>query len=877
MKLFSRLFGTSSDAPPASLASDIPAPGTTDARAEIIGKLPDGPELRELAGLAPSREHLRLPAEERAAQARFAQLIDAGGVDVAALSAAGRGNIAWLAIAAQCADPKILAEAMAEIGNAEDIAFLVMHGPISRIRQLAAEAVQEPAQLRELLKQVRDKDKSVYKILKQKLDVLHAHDVEAAALMAEVESICTALDRHSHRYFDALYTGVFEHHHHRWLALTVDPDETQKIRATEAIARCQQVIAEHARQLAQQIERETASAAAREAQQQAAAAAEALAAAKAQADAQAAALSQEANAAALAVDDAARSERATAEQQILRQIGGLLRKANAALTDGQSQAAAGLRRALEEKLTAAAAAAVTVPAHFTKSVAQLDGRLNELKQWKNFAVAPKRTELIRDMELLIGSTEEPKVLAERIKALQEDWKTTSKGIVVSDGSEDWERFHKASQAAYQPCRAYFEAQSKLRKENIARRQTVLDRVLAFESALDAQMLDWRLLTSVLREAPLEWRSHSPVERDAARALQPEFDAAIGRLQAVLNAWYERNVAGKRGLIDSARQLLDLEDGREAVETVKRLQAQWKDIGPAPREQEQSLWREFREHCDAVFQKRQQAHAHYSAALEASTVQAAALCKEVEDVGAVNGPALTEALAKIPQWRSAFEALGELPRAEARGLQRRFESALGQLEAQVVQQRNRDAQQSITDVFEAARRIRACEWAAISNEPEPVRAALRQDTEAFLAGIKRGPSGSNQALKEMLGKTESVGAAGVAEREKALRILCIRCEIIQDAATPVEDESLRREYQVQRLMQGLGQGHTGSPDWNAMLVEWIRISAVAPGIHDALQQRFMRSWLANAANAKRAAERAAEQPMRREPPARRERPQWRARS
>ena len=92
---------------------------------------------------------------------------------------------------------------------------------------------------------------------------------------------------------------------------------------------------------------------------------------------------------------------------------------------------------------------------------------------------------------------------------------------------------------------------------------------------------------MLREAPLEWRSHSPVERDAARALQPEFDAAIGRLQAVLNAWYERNVAGKRALIDGARQLLDLEDGREAVDTVKRLQAQWKDIGPAPREQEQS--------------------------------------------------------------------------------------------------------------------------------------------------------------------------------------------------------------------------------------------------------------------------------------------------
>jgi hypothetical protein len=848
-----------------------------DARTEAIANLPDGPELRDLAGLGTPHSERPEPTEERAAWARLARLIDEGGVDVAALSQTARGKSAWLNIAAQCADPGLLPAAMAAIDDPQQKAALVTQGSISRVRQLAAESVHDPEQLRELSKQVRDKDKNVYKILKQKLDLLHAKEREAAAIVDEINSICNALEKHGPRIFDPLYVGVFEHHHHRWIAMTAQADESQAARAAQAIARCQEVISEHARQISLLAEQEAAHRAAVEAQRLASEAAATEAATAAAARAAEEAQSMAASAATREAAEAARTAFLAAAEQVSRQIGGLLRKANSTLTGGQSQAAAGLRRAIDEKLASAAAAAIPLPNHLLKQVQQLDERLNELKQWKSFAVAPKRVELIRDMEALIGSTEEPKVLAERIKSLQEDWKTISKGI-VSDDTEDWEKFHKASQTAYLPCREYFDAQAKLRQENAKLRQAVLDRVRAFESSLNPEALDWRMLATVMREAPLEWRSHSPIERDAARALQSEFDTTMSRLQATLDSWHERNVGEKRALIQQAAQLLTLEDGREAVDGVKRLQAHWKEVGPAPRDREQALWREFREHCDAVFQKRQQAHAEYTARLGASTGEAAALCEQIEQSAALTGAELAQATAKIPEWRAAFEALGELPRAEARGLQRRFELAIGHLEAQTAQQRARDAQQSITDVFEAARRIRAYEWAVMQDAEEAARQTLRQEAEAFLAGIKRGPPGSNQALKEVLAKSPVVTVEDLAAREKALRILCIRCEILRDAPTPSEDEVLRREYQVQRLMQGMGQGHTGAPDWNVMLAEWIRIAAIALPEHDSLQARFMRSWLENAAEVKRAAEsKRATEFKRAAEPARRERHASRGRS
>ena len=63
----------------------------------------------------------------------------------------------------------------------------------------------------------------------------------------------------------------------------------------------------------------------------------------------------------------------------------------------------------------------------TRQLQQLsDEKLNELKQWKDYAVAPKRIELSEAMEALIGSSDEPQVLANRIKALQQEWQTISK-------------------------------------------------------------------------------------------------------------------------------------------------------------------------------------------------------------------------------------------------------------------------------------------------------------------------------------------------------------------------------------------------------------------------------------------------------------------
>jgi Domain of Unknown Function (DUF349) len=347
----------------------------------------------------------------------------------------------------------------------------------------------------------------------------------------------------------------------------------------------------------------------------------------------------------------------------------------------------------------------------------------------------------------------------------------------------------------------------------------------------------------LREAPQEWRRHSPVERAAVRALQQEFDAAMSRLEARLDAWHTSNAADKQSLIQLAQQLNAKEDSRETVDAVKRLQQRWKDVGPARRDQEQALWVEFRAQCDAVFQKRQQAHADHAAGLEANKARTAALCEEIERAAGLEGAAVLEGSKKIPEWRSAFESLGELPRADRRPLMDRFERALRRVEAAASQWRLRDKQQSIAALFEAGRRIHAYGWAVAQGGASEGCEALKRAAEECIAQVRQWPKGGAEALREALAKAETAADLDSAAHERALRLLCIRREILADRATTPEDLELRRSYQMERLVQRMGQGGEARPDdADALALEWVRVGPVSAQTHEALLQRFLGSHL-----------------------------------
>ncbi|HEY1076726.1 MAG TPA: DUF349 domain-containing protein [Fontimonas sp.] len=713
-------------------------------------------------------------------------------------------------------------QAALDAGDVQAVARLVVSGSSTRIRQAAAEAIEDPEILRQLIRDVRGgNDKSVYKVLTTKRDAQLAHARSREQLGAEIAAAAEALERLSRRAYDSLSNGKLAQAENRWQAVAAEAEPALRERVQQWIDLSRQAIDEHARQLAEQAAREQAAAdAATEARRQREA--QALAAAEAAAEQ-------------ARIDDEQRRAQAQArqiEQQPARELGDLIRKARAALNDGNTGRAAGVRRTIEEKL----AATPGLPGNLAGALQQLDAQLEELKDWKHFSVAPKRVELIESMEALIGIESEPLALAERIKQLQDQWRTLSKGA-GENSDVDWQRFKDAAQKAYQPCSEYFAAQALIQQENLQRREALLAQLTAFEASQPWEQADWSAVVRTLRDTKQAWREHSPVEPQAGRKQQARFSKLLTSMQDRLDAEYARNVKQKEALIERARDLLAGDDDRKAIDAVKDLQKKWQAVGPVPRDADQGLWKQFRQHCDAVFQKREQASAAQAAALENNRAQAVALCEQIEQIAALEGAELQANAAALAELRKAFDALGEFPRADARALRTRYEQGLERYRKATAREQARAAERVWTDLFEAAGPVRAYRLALARGADAAQLDALKAAAEARIAAVQKWPKNGLDALRQALG---AEAAADLAANEIALRTLCIRAEMLTDTATPAEDQALRREFQLQRLVQSMGQGlKADEAQLDALAIEWVAAAAVDDAVHAPLLQRFLR--------------------------------------
>lgn len=705
------------------------------------------------------------------------------------------------------------------------LAGLVVTGSTTRSRQRAAQAIDDPARLRELIRTARGgKDKHVYRILTAKRDAMLAEQRSAERLTAEIEAASAAIERHSLRPYDALFTPTLEQLESRWGAVAGHAGPELREQVDQYVSRAREVIEHHRQQLEAEAARKRAATAAADEERRHRAA---------QRDAAAAEAAERARAE--EAERLAQLEKQRAEEAALRAIVSLARRALGALERGSSARAARLRSLVAEQLPAAPA----LPGWVAKLLHQVDARLDELKDWKTFTVAPKRIELIQSMESLVGSPLPRPELARRIKELQLSWRTLRRGA-GEDVEADQQRFREVAARAYEPCREYFEQQAQIRRENLQRREELLESLRVFAEEQSVETPNWRRIAQALPDARRQWRRHSPVDRASVRPLEERFGALIDALQGRLDAEHERNVREKRTLIERAQGLLSEPDTRAGIEKVKHLQRQWQAVGLVPREQDGALWAEFRQHCDAVFARREQESAAYRESLEANRARGIALCETVEGFASLSGAQLLDAAAGLEALGREFDAL-ELPRNATRSLRERFSRATERCSAAVTAQRAIEARRVWTDLFETANCLRAYALAVARQSDPAERAALRARTETAIAARRDWPKGAGGILAQQLSRADAgTVPADLAANEAALRRLCIRAEVLCDLPTPPEDQASRREYQLQRLVRSMGQGVSAEPaELDALALEWIAAGPVEEETYSQLLARLER--------------------------------------
>lgn len=710
-------------------------------------------------------------------------------------------------------------------GDRQAIGRWVLEAHSTQVRQAAARAIEDPGQIRELLRASRGRDKHVHRILAEKRDALLAEERMRKQRQADVESAAAAIARLPTQPVDATYAAALSRFEARWEPLAAHAAVETRDEVARNLERCRTVLDQHRRATeAAQAQARAAALAAEEERE------------RRERDAQAAALA--AAEAERAREEAQRAVQARREAEAarVRELVQLLRQAQAALAHGGTARAVRLRAGIEAAMPGAPA----LPPWYARQLEDVDARLGELQDWKTFTVVPKRAELLEQMQALVTAELSPEERARRIRHLRDDWRTVNRGAGAEAANEN-AQFDALAERAYEPCREHFARQAEARKQNEARREALLDRLNGLIAEPVDERTDWRALQRALSDSRREWREHAPVDAAVIESLQARFRAATDELQQRLDAEYARNVSARRELIDRAAVLVGLEDVRSAVDEAKALQRAWATVGLVPRRDDEKLWTEFRRHCDAVFSRIVQERAAQDAAIDAARAEAAAICDALERIAGLEGDELLAAEAEATELRRRFQMM-DLPRPAARSLQQGFTRAARRLDEALRRHHVMAERRGWIDLYAASDRARRLELAILEGGASAEELeSLRNTVESAVAALGHAPKAGRAAIEQRLARSARGGIPDdLAANERALRLLCVRAELAAEAATPPEDVELRREYQMQRLMASMGQGQREPPlELEELALEWLAAGPVASPTYDALLERLQR--------------------------------------
>ncbi|MDP5058667.1 MAG: DUF349 domain-containing protein [Pseudomonadales bacterium] len=473
------------------------------------------------------------------------------------------------------------------------------------------------------------------------------------------------------------------------------------------------------------------------------------------------------------------------------------------LEGGHLKPATRLHSTINKKLETLKQAGVSPGAIHTRAEQQLqsEAKLAELRDWQGFATNPKRLELCETMEHLrddAGITPEEK--AKAIKEMQEQWKTLGSSD-SREGQKLWSRFKRASDAAYEPCAAFFKQQRATRELNLKNKLSICDSLELFEKDNNWDSADWKAVNDIISKAQNQWRDYNDIPRHKYKKLQQRFVDIIDTLRARISAEQGRNHELKRTLIQHLETLMaNAAPAAELVEATKRAQREWQQIGICERRVDQKLWKQFRTQCDAVFERRDAAVTETKQVVNAARQQAQQICGQMQQ--AIRDDSIDRA--QIQQLQAAFRQV-DLDHADTK-LRKDFDNLCKQANQTI---KARGVTQVKAAIAELRRRAHLCQQLEqAGSDPQAILAQWDSDTELPADWQTRIDARRTQA--ESLERAQGPALANNLEQAE---MLCVRLEILAGLESPPAAQQRRMQYQVARLNRELSQGikETRTPD------------------------------------------------------------------
>ncbi|HEY0740913.1 MAG TPA: DUF349 domain-containing protein [Chryseosolibacter sp.] len=222
-------------------------------------------------------------------------------------------------------------------------------------------------------------------------------------------------------------------------------------------------------------------------------------------------------------------------------------------------------------------------------------------------------------------------------------------------------------------------QEEKKSENLKRKQELIEKLRELTEQQDnAHSFE------TFKEIQKEWRSIGAVPGAQAKTLWANYHALVDRFYDNQNIYFElkeldrkKNLEAKLELCNRAEKLVNVEMIKDAIRELNELHHEFKHLGPVPLENKEAVWQRFKAASDAVYAKRDTYLQKLQQDLNANYDLKNKLGDEAQAFTTFNTDRIkewNEKTKEILDLQKRWEAVGGLPRAKAKEINKKFWTA-----------------------------------------------------------------------------------------------------------------------------------------------------------------------------------------------------------
>ena len=270
-----------------------------------------------------------------------------------------------------------------------------------------------------------------------------------------------------------------------------------------------------------------------------------------------------------------------------------------------------------------------------------------------------KRQILKAFENLINSKEKLSDLATGIKEIKNRWNKIQNVSIQNEHSLQKE-FSKLNEAFNYNFNIYKELKENDLKRNFSLKNQIIHDIKGL-----AEIKDHKKVQLELKLLQSKWEEIGPTFKEHWEEIKKNYWLEVNIVQKRIREFYnnlktslKENLEAKNKLVKKAKDLVD-EDTSDSkkLESItaqfKKLQEDWKNIGPVPRNISDKIWKEFRSYFDKFFDKRKEIlnteKSHLKENYNAKLLLIETAKKYVTNVANENNPLLIKSLQE--KWKT----------------------------------------------------------------------------------------------------------------------------------------------------------------------------------------------------------------------------------